>query len=91
MSRLTKLSIQALDKWGKDTQILKAVCELNELSLALLHYREGKTTEEEVLTEIADVTIMLRQLELTFHFLEGELKAEIERKLNNLESILNKQ
>lgn len=47
-TRLTQLALQALDKWGEDTQILKAVCELNELSLALLHYREGKVSDEEV-------------------------------------------
>lgn len=57
MDRLNELSIKALDKWGPDTQVIKAVTELNELSLALLQSREGKVTEDEVLTEIADAEI----------------------------------
>ena len=90
MNRLTELSIQVLDKWGADTQILKAVCELNELSLALLHYREGKISEDEILTEMADVEIMTNQLKLVFGFFEEELDDEVNKKLNKLESILNK-
>lgn len=57
---------QAVNKFGADHQILKAVEELNELATALMHYRQGKATKEDVQKEGVDVQIMLEQLDLIF-------------------------
>ncbi|HEC60711.1 hypothetical protein LCGC14_0831550 [marine sediment metagenome] len=55
-----RLYHKALEKWGQDAQILKTVEELCELVLALLGTDQGKIHEE-----MADVEIMLEQLEVT--------------------------
>lgn len=64
----------AIQHYGKDRQIDKAVEELSELTKALLKYRyasEGYETSilrDSVAEEIADVGIMLRQLRMIFGF-----------------------
>ena len=58
---------QAIEKFGRDHQILKAVEELNELATALLHFRQGKVGVIDVVGEIADVEIMVEQLKLIFN------------------------
>jgi hypothetical protein len=57
---------KAMEKWGTEKQILQCVEELTELSLELLHSRRNKTTEDKICSEIADVKIMIRQMELIF-------------------------
>lgn len=76
---------QAVAKFGEDHQILKAVSELNELATALMHYREGKATSEQVMNEIADVQILLEQLEIIY---EMESAPFVHEKLKKLENIL---
>ncbi len=56
-----RLYRKALEKWGPDTQILKTIEELCELVLALLG-----TDQQEIYGEMADVEIMLEQLEVSF-------------------------
>lgn len=78
---------EAIAKFGVDHQILKAVEELNELATALMHYREGKATDQQVMNEIADVQILFEQLELIF---EMESAPFVHEKLKKLEIIINK-
>jgi DNA-directed RNA polymerase subunit F len=78
---------QAVNKFGADHQILKAVEELNELAVALMHYRDGKATSEQVMNEVADVQILFEQLELIF---EMESAPFVHEKLKKLEIIINK-
>jgi hypothetical protein len=73
---------QAINKFGADHQILKSVSELNELSLALMHYREGKATVEQVQIEMVDVHIMLKQLNIIIGEPSEELVAKQLNKLN---------
>lgn len=53
--------------YGQDHQILKAIEELTELSLALQHFVERNDTQGNVCEEIADVEIMLKQLRILFN------------------------
>lgn len=73
----------ALAHYGQDNQLLKAVEECNELASALLHFRGGRATEMDVMTEIADMAIMLDQLAMVFD--ADHINAEMARKLKRLE------
>ena len=59
-----KICKRALEVFGEEKQMKKCVEELNELAVALLHYEDGKDSEEHVAEEIADVEIMLQQMTL---------------------------
>lgn len=59
----------ALDKWGLDLQINMVSEECAELIIALNKWRRGKPGTVDLRTiaeEIADVRIMLEQMELAF-------------------------
>lgn len=56
-----RLYQRALKGWGADAQILKTIEELCELVLALLG-----TDKQKIYEEMADVEIMLEQLEVSF-------------------------
>jgi Lon protease-like protein len=84
---------RALKTWGHRQQVIKAVEEMSELSKALCKWlnldvpvRNGKLDDLNVLMgiqdEIADVTIMLRQLEMIFP--DDNLPWRVETKLNRL-------
>lgn len=88
--RLEDLCQQALEKWGDDVQLIKAVEELTELSLVLQHYRYNKVDVSDVRKELADVTIMLNQLMLIFDLNNTQLNEVIEYKLDKLEVALSK-
>ena len=66
---------EALDVWGEDSQIEQLIEECSEIILALQKLKRNRrfnlTDEreqriEDVLEEIADVKIMIRQIELIF-------------------------
>ena len=65
---------EALDVWGEDSQIEQLIEECSELILALQklkrhrRFNQGQRVDRinDVLEEIADVKIMIRQIELIF-------------------------
>lgn len=69
--------------YGLEHQIGKAKEELQELYVALLNYQldESKAYQKAVITELADVTIMVEQLRLLMD-VDEEVETEIEYKLN---------
>lgn len=73
---------KAIEKWGEEAQQRQVIEECGELIVAINHYRRGKGTVEDVITEIADVSIMCEQMKLMFG--ENRVNAEIERKVNRL-------
>ncbi len=54
----------AITTWGDDAQIDMAIEEMSELTTALLHARRNR--EANIAEEIADVRIMIAQLEIIF-------------------------
>jgi phosphoribosyl-ATP pyrophosphohydrolase len=68
-----------IQHYGKENQMLKAVEESTELSLALQHHWSGKAGKSEVITEIADMMILCNQMALLFG--ESEVELEIDRKI----------
>lgn len=86
MTEKLEICRKALDKFGIVSQIGMMHEEMGELSAALEHYKRGRCKEDEVITEIADVTIVAAQMALYFGY--DEVNAEIERKLDRLEEKL---
>lgn len=78
----------AVAKWGESSQIDMAIEECAELIVALQHHRRGRITFEACAEEIADVWIMVRQLEIIMEddsVAEAKL-AKIERLKSRLQS-----
>ena len=80
--------MKALEKWGANAQLTMVYEELGELATALARYERGRTTDEDVITELADVTIMCEQMALLFG--QEKYEEEIENKINRLTERLNK-
>lgn len=73
---------KAIEYFGIDNQKLKAIEEMAELTNALIHLRDGRCEEQDVITEIADVTIMMQQLAIFFG--KEKVENEILRKVYRL-------
>ena len=54
----------ALDKWGADAQTVMVFEEMAELQKALCKHERGADNRDAIAEEIADVRIMLDQMEL---------------------------
>lgn len=76
-----------LRKWGEDAQYDQAVEECAELIIALKHFKRGKIGAQEVIDELADVTLMLGQL--TWMFGEEDVQKTVAVKLGKLQQLLN--
>lgn len=82
---------KVLEKWGAASQIGVAVEECAELIVALQKYvnRAPKPdTADNVLSEIADVEIMLAQLRVLLDIDDETLRNRMEEKLGRLPAIL---
>ena len=81
-SERLKLYDAAITRWGVGAQKNMAYEEIGELLTALARDDRGRTTTEELLTELADVTIMCEQLAFILGF--DEYEKELDRKLIRL-------
>ena len=79
---------KAILEYGCTAQITMAVEEMAELLNALAKERRGRATQEDIVTEIADVTIMMWQLSLMYG--EQSVETEIERKIERLKGRLER-
>lgn len=82
-----KLYAKALDKYGIMPQVLMVVEECGELLSALSKYNRHRVESPEVITELADVSIMVEQLATYFGY--NKFKEEKQRKLERLKSRLD--
>ena len=73
---------KAILTYGCTAQITMAVEEMAELLNALAKERRGRATQNDIVTEIADVTIMMWQLAIMYG--EQAVEMEIERKIARL-------
>lgn len=64
---MEKIYIKLLGKFGCDKQMIIAIEELSELQKELTKHLRGKGNINHIITEIADVEIMLEQLKLMFN------------------------
>lgn len=84
MEKNDRLSLYnaAIAKWGVGAQKNMAYEEIGELLTALARDDRGRATAEDIITELADVTIMCEQLATVLGYDLYEL--ELERKLLRL-------
>jgi NTP pyrophosphatase (non-canonical NTP hydrolase) len=83
-----KILHDAVQTYGKQSQVDKAIEEMSELIKALLKERHSNGSVDDIIEEIADVYIMLSQLCLIFEagvaadeFVDYKLK-RLDRRLN---------
>jgi NTP pyrophosphatase (non-canonical NTP hydrolase) len=77
---------RALKRYGIDAQKLMVVEECGELLNALAKTYRGRASIEELITELADVHIMVEQMALYYGW--AEFQEEKERKLERLQQRL---
>ncbi len=74
----------AIKKFGPGHQVIVAIEELSELQKELTKWLRGKCNHDGLLEEMADVSIMLNQLELIF----GDPTEQEIAKLERLEGLV---
>ncbi|MBN2645780.1 MAG: antitoxin [Desulfuromonadaceae bacterium] len=77
---------RTVQRWGEDAQYDQAIEECAELITALLHYRRDKVADQQIIDELADVSLMVGQL--SWMFGEERVQQAVERKLEKLEGLL---
>ena len=80
--------MDAIRNWGVDAQIDMVYEECGELLTAVSRLRRGRCTIDDVVTEMADVSIMIDQLNVMFNLGE-KFDKEKSRKINKLRDKLN--
>lgn len=83
-----KLYKEALTKWGVEAQINMVYEEVGELITALSRIKRGRANHLDVLTELADVSIMIGQMATLMGY--NDFEEEKENKLKKLKEKLNK-
>lgn len=79
---------EALKKWGEDAQVRMLYEECGELITAVAQFGRGRTSHHDVMTELADVSIMVEQIATLMSYEDFEV--EKDRKLNGLKERLEK-
>ena len=79
---------EAIAKWGEDAQVNMLNEECGELITAVAQFRRGRTSHHDVMTELADVSIMVEQLATMMNFEDYE--KEKDRKLQRLKERVEK-
>lgn len=64
--KLMTIPLLAVHHYGPEHQKKKAIEEMGELITVLAREQDGRATPEQVITEIADVHLMIRQLMLIY-------------------------
>lgn len=83
-----KLYKRAIDTWGEDAQIKMLFEECGELITAVAQFYRGRVSFGEVMTELADVSIMVEQIATIMNYENYE--SEKNYKLNRLKERLDK-
>lgn len=78
-----KIEQNAIEHYGRESQMVVAIEELSELVKELTKNLRGENNEGHIAEEIADVHIMLDQLELMFENVQS-VRTWKERKINRL-------
>lgn len=76
-----KLYQKAIKKWGTELQLDMMIEECAELIQAIIHFKRNRKAVAEIISEIADVKIMIEQMEEIFDkvSIEGIVQIKLER------------
>jgi NTP pyrophosphatase (non-canonical NTP hydrolase) len=80
---------KALEVFGADRQVDKCIEELAELATALVKYRHGEATAEQVIDELADVYITTGTIAMLFD--RDAVKEQVAVKLSRLSRLVADQ
>jgi NTP pyrophosphatase (non-canonical NTP hydrolase) len=86
MMRYQQLYARTIQRWGEKAQYDQAIEECAELIATLQHFARGKVDRAAVVSELADVFLMVGQL--AYMFGEEQLLAAVEAKVTKLEGML---
>lgn len=84
MSEEIEIMRSAIRKNGKAMQTVVAIEELSELQKELSKFIRGKGDRENLIEEVADVLIMITQIQLMYHIPDDEVEKVMHFKLNRL-------
>ena len=87
--KILTVPVLAVHHYGTEHQKKKAIEEMGELITAISREQDGRATTEQVITEIADVQIMMRQL--TEIYGRDAVGDEIQRKIRRLSRRMDKE
>ncbi len=78
----------AVEHFGKENQISKAIEEMAELTCELARYQNNKGMNINIIEEIADVCIMVEQLKQIFgnDLVDCHIKMKLKRLKSRIES-----
>jgi NTP pyrophosphatase (non-canonical NTP hydrolase) len=77
---------EAIAKWGEEAQTNMLNEECGELIAAVAQFKRGRTSHHDVMTELADVSIMVEQLATMMNY--DDFEKEKDRKLMRLKERL---
>ena len=77
---------EAIRHYGADLQVTVAIEEMSELTKELCKRKRGKINYADLSGEIADVSIMLEQLEIMFEISPATIENIKDYKIRRLES-----
>ncbi len=86
---MTQIYRKTIDKWGEEAQYDQMIQECAELIAALKHFKRGKIDQQDVINELADVTLMVGQL--SWMVGDDKVTVAIEEKLQKLKKLLNSE
>lgn len=86
--KYTEIYRATIEKWGEEAQYDQAIEECAELITALKHYKRNRVGRQEVVDELADLTLMIGQL--SWMFGEEDVEAAVADKLEKLGALLDR-
>lgn len=86
--KYTEIYRAAIEKWGEEAQYDQAIEECAELITALKHYKRKRVGRQEVVDELADLTLMIGQL--SWMFGEEDVEVAVADKLKKLGVLLDR-
>lgn len=82
---------RATEKWGIVAQLIVAIEEMSELIKEISKWFRRNDNRLEILNELADVLIMMKQVQILFDFTDNEINDRISYKLKRIEERLNRE
>ena len=84
MSEEIEIMRSAIRKNGKVMQTVVAIEEMSELQKELSKFIRGKGNRENLIEEVADVLVMVTQIQLMYYIPDDEVEKVMRLKLNRL-------
>ena len=79
---------EAINTWGEDAQVNMLNEECGELLAAVAQFKRGRTSRHDVMTELADASIMIEQIATMMNY--DDYEKEKDKKLSRLKERLER-